>query len=121
MSSHSLRHSDLSVYIFQADVAKMKGQPKTKWNLYGLWTHSSCPVVQYISEESQRSRGEDFGLELLGQCTSNRQLVRELRPRVRPKHWLVVKNDGVRLEAVLDQGNGLSSVCCTIKVQIVAG
>ncbi len=113
MRAQSGRYGYL-VYMFQGDAQKMKEKSDRKWNLYGLWTHSSCPVVQYICEESDGS-ANNFGLELLGHCVpqSNRYSRQAQR---RSTQWLVVQNDGVKLEAELVRRNGLAPHPCSIKV-----
>lgn len=111
MRAQSARYGYL-VYVFHGDAERMKRKPEKKWDLYGLWTHSSCPVVQYICEESDRS-AERLGLELLGQCVP--QSNRQIQNRSNHGRWLVVQNDGVKLDAQLGQGNGLAPLRCSIK------
>ena len=113
MRAQSARYGYL-VYIFSGDAETVKRQPGRKWNLYGLWTHSSCPVVQYICEESDRS-GDRFGLELLGHCVP--QGSRQARARSSHSQWLVVEYDREKLTAELVPRSGLAPVPCSIKVK----
>ncbi len=105
------------VYIFHGDAHKMKQKPDGKWNLYGLWTHSSCPVVQYICEARSDRSADSFGLELLGQCVPRSNTYsRQAQGRSTHGQWLVVLNDGEKLKAELVPRNGLAPVPCPIKV-----
>ena len=114
MRAQSARYGCL-VYVFHGDAHKlMKDKPDRKWNLYGLWTHSSCPVVQYICEESDRS-AESLGLELLGQYLPPSSRHSQAQRRSNHSQWLVVENNGEKLEAELVQRNGLAPVPCSIK------
>lgn len=103
------------VYIFTGDAQRMKRNYDQIWDLYGLWTHSSSPVVQYICEEGNRSQAERLGLELLGQC------IPQSKGRGHRRHgherWLVILNDGVELKAALVQQDDLAPINCFIKVQ----
>ena len=117
------RHGADLVYIFHGDIERMKRNPGKKWDLYGLRTHSSCPVVQYICEEGSRSAGR-LGLELLGQCVPARgSTSRNNRSSSRDEPWLEVRNNGVQLEAVLQQQQRSSGfrpapARCSVKVEI---
>ena len=110
MQPQSARYSPL-VYIFHGDAERMKRNPGKKWDLYGLRTHSSCPVVQYICEEGGSS-GVKFGLELLGQCIPQANSSRNNPSRSNREELLVFQNDGVELKAVLHQRR------CSVQVQI---
>ena len=114
MQPQSARYSPL-VYIFHGDAERMKRNPGKKWDLYGLRTHSSCPVVQYICEEGGSS-GVKFGLELLGQCIPQANSSRNNPSRSNREELLVFQNDGVELKAVLHQRRG--PVRCSVQVQI---
>lgn len=114
MRPQSARYSPL-VYIFHGDADRMTRNPGKKWDLYGLRTHSSCPVVQYICEEGGSS-GDKFGLELLGQCIPQQNPPRNNLSRSNREELLVVQNSGVKLEAVLHQRH--CPVRCSVKVQI---
>ena len=116
------RHGADLVYIFHGDIERMKRNPGKKWDLYGLRTHSSCPVVQYVCEEGSRS-ADGLGLELLGQCVPRGSASRNNRSSSSGEPWLEVRNDGVQLEAALQQQQRSSGfrpppVRCPVKVQI---
>ncbi|XP_028393488.1 uncharacterized protein LOC114517854 [Dendronephthya gigantea] len=116
-SSHERDHSRYSypyaVYIFSGDAQRMKQHQGRCWDLYGLWTHSTSPVVQYICEEGSSSPAERLGLELLGQCIPQ-SMSRGHRRHGRGR-WLVIFNDGAVLEPSLTQPDGLAPIKCFIK------
>ena len=106
------------VYIFHGDAERMRMNPSTEWSLFGLWTHSSSPVVQYVCESGYRSdegKVKSLGIELIGHCI-------DASPRGNHRTWargrhLIIYNHGNRLEPVLmEERSGLSPVRnCFIK------
>ena len=106
------------VYVFQGDEERMKGNPERNWKLYGLWTHSSSPVVQYVSEKT-RNLEDMMSLELLGYCISNdyKDDITRTMPHSGP--LLIIENNGVELKAKIYKRNGLAPVSCFIKVRLI--
>ena len=101
------------VYIFQADAERMRANRSTRWSLFGLWTHSSCPVIQHV-RNAEENRGQDvkvkFGIELLGHCVDSSrregQGYTNQSSQTIDGRKLTIYNHGTRLEPVLTEGSG---------------
>lgn len=115
----------IQVYIFQEDAKRMRANRSTTWSLFGLWTHSSSPVIQYVCKAGNGGQNaKEMGLELLGQCVDSSQRGRGYNyrtdsrsSRTRQVRKLTIYNDGGRLEPELtEEGSGLAPVRnCVIK------
>ena len=96
------------VYIFQADAERMRANRLTRWSLFGLWTHSSCPVIQHV-RNAEENRGQDvkvkFGIELLGYCVDSSrregQGYTNQNSQTIDGRKLTIYNHGTRLEEVV--------------------
>ena len=122
MTRYQTPSHGFQVYIFQADANRMRANRSTKWSLFGLWTHSSCPVIQHVCN-AEENRGQDvkvkFGIELLGYCIDSSRReggYTNQSGRTIDGRKLTIYNHGTRLESVLTEGSGRQSARnCYIK------
>lgn len=102
------------VYIFQADADRMRADRSTTWSLLGLWTHSSCPVIQYVCKAEENKEQLDhvkvkFGIELLGYCMdSSHRERRDYNQSIQriDGRKITIYNHGTRLEPELTEERG---------------
>lgn len=108
------------VYIFHGDADKMRKNHSVNWSLYGLWTHSSSPVVQYVCTDEDDptfgSKASLLGIELLGRCIDASRRTNN-RADGSLGRQLVIYNNGNSLQAELFDGRTSLSPArnCSIK------